>query len=229
MAKLPALILIGLLLAAGCVESSEPGPQDDGPNEVVQPSDPGEALTRLVTHLANGEYAVTADLVDEGHIGLLAAIEVNDADVLVDFYTSGISEQARVNFWSGFSASMPGLSGIADDDISITIDRQFATDGNRFALGFVRLGSEPVHGNFVLRLDGDRWVLDPIATFGGAFVTPIRAWLRVIPSEDFAQLSNIIRQDASSWRALGELQTLDDEAGIIITREIADLLIEIGS
>ena len=229
MHRFHVLILVGLLSMAGCVESSEPSQSGDDGSEVVQPLDPGETLTRLVTHLANADYAATAELVDEGQIGLLAAIEVNDASVLVDFYTSGLTEQARINFWSGFAASLPGLSGIPADQISITIDRQFATDGVRFALGFVRLGLEPVNGNFVLRLDDDRWVLDPIATFGGAFVTPIRAWMRVIPGEDFAQVSNIIRQEAPSWLVLKELQTLDSEAGIAITREVTDLLIEIGA
>ncbi len=194
-------------------------------NEIVGPE---VVLTQLFQALASEDYSLIESLVDESQLGLLTAIEVPDATAYFGYERDGLSAQARNNFWSAFATSMTGLVGSAED-ISARIDRQFAADGTRFAIGRVRQGAVEISGDFVLRLVEDEWRLDPIATFGGAFVAPIRNWLRVIPPADVGRVSELLRRDAASWRLLGDLQTDENEAGITISSEVADLLVEIGA
>ena len=195
-------------------------------NEIIGPE---VVLGQLFQALGSEDYAATESLVDESQLGLLTAIEVPDASAYFAYQRDGLSAQARNNFWSAFAASMTGLAGAPAEDISARIDRQFAADGTRFAIGRVRQGTVEISGDFVLRLVDDEWRLDPIATFGGAFVAPIRNWLRVIPPADVAPVSELLRRDAPSWRLLGDLQTDENEAGITISSEVADLLVEIGA
>lgn len=195
-------------------------------NEIIGPE---VVLTQLFQALGSEDYALTESLVDESQLGLLTAIEVPDATAYFGYERDGLSARARNNFWSAFATSMTGLVGSPSEDISARIERQFAADGTRFAIGRVRQGAVEISGDFVLRLVDDEWRLDPISTFGGAFVAPIRNWLRVIPPADVGRVSELLRRDAVSWRLLGDLQTDENEAGITISSEVADLLVEIGA
>lgn len=230
MQRLRLLVGIAVLLALGaCGQSAVPASitVDQAKNsEVVGPE---VVLTQLFQALASEDYVGTEPLVDEGQLGLLTAIEVPDATAYFGYERDGLSAQARNNFWSAFAQSMTGLVGAPADDISARIERQFAADGIRFAIGRVRVGVVEISGDFVLRLVDDHWRLDPIATFGGAFVAPIRNWLRVIPPADVGPVSELLRRDSASWRLLGDLQTDENEAGITISSEVADLLVEIGA
>lgn len=232
--------MVTLLIVSGCGQAAEPSSTTvsqaaEPPSTTVSLAvenggiGPEAALTQLFEVLSAGDYAQTEDLVDEAHLGLLAAIEVSDATAYFKYEQEGLTPQARNNFWSSFAASMTGLLETPADEINATIERQFAADGTRFAIGKVRLGIQEISGDFVLRLVGDEWRLDPIATFGGAFVAPIRNWLRVIPSADVAPVSELLRRDTDSWRLLADLQTDESESGITISSEVAKLLIEIGA
>lgn len=238
MRNLKLLVGVAVLSALGaCGQSAVPASTtvddaDNVANDVVDNNEivgPEIVLTRLFQALGSEDYARTESLVDEGQLGLLTAVEVPDATAYFGYERDGLSDRARNNFWSAFATSMTGLVGSPPDDISARIERQFATDGTRFAIGRVRLGIEEVSGDFILRLVDEEWRLDPIATFGGAFVAPIRNWLRVIPPADVAPVSELLRRDAASWRLLGDLQTDENEAGITISSEVADLLVEIGA
>jgi len=230
MQKLRFVFLAGLIGATGaCGGSGTPGSTTVNTGFSPQQLGPEAVLTHLLRELRASDYAATSDLVDEAQLGLLAAIEVPDATSLLSYEEQGLSVQARDNFWSAFAASLPGLVAAEPDSISATIDRQFATDGVRFAIGTIRFGVQEISGVFVLRLVEDGWQLDLIATFGGPFVAPIRNWLRTIPPEQVAPVSDLLRRDAPSWRLLGDLQTDESQAGIAITSEVADLLIEIGA
>ncbi len=225
------LVLLAALIGAMVACGGSGTPASTTVNTVVaaQPLGPEAVLTKLLQELMAGDYSATSDLVDEAQLALLAAIEEPDATALLSYEDRGLSVQARDNFWSAFAASFPGLVEAEPDSITATIDRQFATDGVRFAIGTIRFGVQEISGAFVLRLVEDRWVLDPIATFGGPFVAPIRNWLRTIPPEQVAPVSDLLRRDAPSWRLLGDLQTDEIEAGIAIKDEVDDLLIEIGA
>jgi hypothetical protein len=230
MQRLRLLVGIAVLSAlGGCGQSAAPVSitVDQANNtEIVGPE---VVLTQLFQALGSEDYVGTEPLVDEAQLGLLTAIEVPDATAYFGYERDGLSAQARNNFWSAFAQSMTGLVGAPADDISARIERQFAADGTRFAIGRVRVGVVEISGDFVLRLVDDQWRLDPIATFGGAFVAPIRNWLRVIPPADVGPVSELLRRDADSWRLLGDLQTDENEAGITISSEVADLLVEIGA
>lgn len=218
-----------LLIVGACGQAA--GPSSTTVTQVVDNEviGPEVALMQLFAALSAGDYAQTENLVDEAQLGLLAAIEVPDATAYFTYEQEGLTSQARNNFWASFAASMSGLLETPADGISTTIERQFAADGTRFAIGKVRLGIQEISGDFVLRLVDDQWRLDPIATFGGAFVAPIRNWLRVIPPADVAPVSELLRRDTDSWRLLADLQTDENEAGITISSEVAKLLIEIGA
>lgn len=223
-------MLIGALLIVGaCGQAAEPS--STTASQVVDDGmiGPEAALTQLFQALGAGDYTQTEGLVDEAQLGLLAAIEVPDATAYFRYEQEGLTVRARNNFWSSFAGSMTGLLETPADGITATIERQFAADGTRFAIGKVRLGLQEISGDFVLRLVDDEWRLDPIATFGGAFVAPIRNWLRAIPPADVAPVSELLRRDADSWRLLSDLQTDESEAGITISSEVANLLIEIGA
>jgi hypothetical protein len=225
------LVLLAALIGATAACGGSGTPASTTANTIVtpQPLGPEAVLTKLLQELWASNYSATSDLVDEAQLGLLAAIEVPDATALLSYEDRGLSSQARDNFWSAFAASLPGLVDAEPDSIAATIDRQFATDGVRFAIGSIRFGVQEISGVFVLRLVDDRWELDPIATFGGPFVAPIRNWLRTSPPEQVAPVSDLLRRDAPSWRLLADLQTDEIEAGIAIKSEVDDLLIEIGA
>ena len=165
----------------------------------AQTPDPTVVVVELFEYLITEDFAATSSVVDEERLAVLAAVEDSSADALIAFASQGLSETVRRNFWSSFAVSMPELIGAESPDVAAMLDRQFAIAGDRFAVVSVRVGPDMINGSFVVRLVDGQWLLDPIATFGGSFVAPLRLWLRAIPSEQLEEAS------AYPGRASGQL------------------------
>lgn len=188
-------------------------------------SSPEESARYLFEQLAVGEFSNVTDVVDAERLAVLTSIESADAQLFLS--DEAIDERTSINFWSQFVAALPQFDG-SGTDVDVTVERQFAIEGDRFATATVRVDGMSIPGQFVLRLTNEEWKLDAVASFGGPFISPIRSWLRTIPSDQVDEVRAKMITYRTSFLALVETQDMEDETGIILTSTVSELLAELG-
>ncbi|MDH3307370.1 MAG: hypothetical protein OEO77_07640 [Acidimicrobiia bacterium] len=189
---------------------------------------PAQTLDAFLGALQSGAYDETAPHVDEAQVALFASIEDASASTFLMLTDSGLTSQVRTNFWSSFAGAIDGLEGSTSADVIIDEQGQFVTAGERFARVDLRFRGEVASGVWVLRNVDDIWLVDPIATFGGAFVSPVRLWMRSIDPVDYPPVLSRVAGFRPSWEALAALQDENDEAGVAVLAELEGLLAELG-
>ncbi len=182
-------------------------------------AEPGERLTEFLTDLRNSRFDSIADLADERHVALFAALESNDAGLLEP--GRRLDSQVTRNFWGSFVAAVPGLGG--DGQMQLSEPSLFEVGGDQFASVELTVEGEDGVGTWVLRSSGsDGWVVDPIASFGGPFLTPLVQWLRESSGAEQSLVADAVAAHRSSFEALA-LRQRDDEPGVAIGLALEEL------
>lgn len=221
-----ATLFLAVVLAACSSPSGEPeGEVDESVNVFETPQTAAEFVFES---LAAGDYQQASEGVDGRRLAVLTSIESDSGQVFLQSADNGVDEQTSTNFWSQFVAAMDQF-GQGPQPVETTVIRQFAIADDRFASVAVRVGDKSIPGAFVFRLSGGEWKLDALASFGGPFISPIRSWLRTIPSADLDPVRTELGTFQSSFLALVEIQNMDDESGIIVTESVKELLAELGA
>ncbi len=219
------LIAVACVVLSAC--SSTPATTTVTTRPVPEASGPEEILEAFLAALQTADYGATAPYVDETQVALLAGIEDADATSYLALHDDGLTEPVRTNFWSSFAGAIPGLEGSGPVDLLVTSAGQFDVAGTRFARVDLRFRGSVASGQWVLRQTDDTWVVDPIATFGGAFVSPVRLWMRGVADADVPKVRARVAANRTSWEALGIQQDPNDEAGVAVLAELSGLLAEL--
>lgn len=212
-----ALALI-VLASVGCRGAAEP--DDTTTTSTASPAAAAsarDAVVGLIGALADEEYESTRDLVFEEQLALLAAIEGESAEEAALMLTEGVPEEVRANFWSSFAAGVFGFTGEELADVLLGSADIFTIEGVRFTALPVTFRRQAGMREFVTRRDAaGGWRVDLFATFGTAFVTPLRTWLEEVPDDDAGDVvrRTIVAQRASllaatTRRPLGEVGAVD--------------------
>lgn len=213
--------LILALAVASFACGSEGGPVTTTTTSV--PVSPERAIEGLIGALRSGEYSATAEYVDESQLAIFASIESGDPAALIEMSTAGVTSAVRDNFWASFVEAIPGLAESAADDIVLV-------EGESFSAGqsdYLEIGAEFAQtgatGTWILRKDdAGGWMVDVIATFGAAFVSPLSGWMQSMTPQERADVAAVVAGHGDSWEALGSLQGVD-EAGVAVRGALDEL------
>ncbi len=171
-----ALVAWLVLIVAAC--GGEPAVES---TEAAPPA-PEQVARDLVEALIDGEYAATADLVDERHLAFLTAIERGTAGEVAGMLRSGVPASVRTDFWESFADSLPNYTGESLGRITVgDVTDRFSSGSSRYVA--VDLFVADGRAEWILRDTTDGWVIDLLATFGTGFLPNLRGWFAFIGAD----------------------------------------------
>lgn len=211
MLKLPSLFLVPLVLLFVACGEGETEPTVSATTSVPAAS-LEESAERFYAALGAGDFAATEDLVDEGGLMVLTAIESNSAGALE--LGDEARAQVRENFWASFVETaiefQTGASEVA------VVQGQTLTAGDEsFQVVMVSDAASLSEATWVFHEIASGWEVDPIATFGSSFAGPVETWLNGLPPDEQGEALALVAEHLPSWNALFQLQD-DDESGVAV-------------
>ena len=205
------LLLVALLFST--VLSACGGDEPAVTSQSVPAARPSTIAQLFLDALVDGDYASTAEFVDERHIAFLVGIEHAEAVEVAGILRSGLPNSMRADFWESFSDSLPVFSGEAIDRIRVTdVVEEFTIDNIDFVV--VNLAVANGESEWILRRMSDRWAIDLLATFGADFLPNLRVWFSGIGSgEDAAFIRDEFEKELPSLLvSIDRAGTLSDAA-----------------
>ena len=166
------MALVSIFAACAGEDPSETAP------EAANLLDAAMTVEAFFAAVSSEDYAATAPLVDESQLAVLTAIEGVSAGDVASMIASGVPAEVRSDFWGGFADAVPSL-------VDQTLERATVGEASDLGGGFqaVAMGfpgsTDPV--SWIVRSEGDGWVIDMFATFGPAFAPNLDDWVASLP------------------------------------------------